>query len=107
MAWSCRGQVVGSLEWRSPGTEVFEGGSGPACCVSTFLTELPPTTPALASGGGASAEAAFMEVLQKKMESTVLGMQSGSYAQRVQAEYLKEVEARAKTVFRQLAAAGK
>jgi hypothetical protein len=48
-----------------------------------------------------------MEVLQKKMESTVLGMQSGSYAQRVQAEYLKEVEARAKTVFRQLAAAGK
>lgn len=52
------------------------------------------------------AEAAFMEVLQKKMEATVLGMQSGSYAQRVQAEYLKEIEARAKSVFRQLAAAG-
>lgn len=55
---------------------------------------------------GDIAEGAFMEVLQKKMETTVLGMQSGSYAQRVQAEYLKEVEARAKTVFRQLAAAG-
>eukprot|EP00882_Tetradesmus_deserticola_P010074 GHRQ01010644.1.p1 GENE.GHRQ01010644.1~~GHRQ01010644.1.p1 ORF type:complete len:389 (+),score=148.19 GHRQ01010644.1:331-1497(+) len=58
-----------------------------------------------AAATGEVAEAAFMEVLQKKMEATVLGMQSGSYAQRVQAEYLKEVEARAKTVFRQLAAA--
>eukprot|EP00879_Flechtneria_rotunda_P003482 GHRR01003711.1.p1 GENE.GHRR01003711.1~~GHRR01003711.1.p1 ORF type:complete len:319 (+),score=117.10 GHRR01003711.1:119-1075(+) len=54
---------------------------------------------------GGIAEAAFMEALQKKMESTVLGMQSGSYAQRVQAEYLKEIESRAKTVFRQLASA--
>lgn len=59
-----------------------------------------------AAASGEVAEAAFMEVLQKKMESTVLGMQSGSYAQRVQAEYLKEIEARAKAVFRQLAAAG-
>lgn len=42
-----------------------------------------------------------MEALQKRMEGTVLGLQSGSYAQRVQAEYLKEVEARAKTVFRE------
>jgi hypothetical protein len=58
-----------------------------------------------AAATGDVAEAAFMEVLQKKMEATVLGMQSGSYAQRVQAEYLKEIEARAKTVFRQLAAA--
>lgn len=57
--------------------------------------------------GGEVAEAAFMEALQKKMEITVLGMQSGSYAQRVQAEYLKEIEARAKSVYRQLAAAGK
>jgi len=57
--------------------------------------------------GGEVAEAAFMEALQKKMELTVLGMQSGSYAQRVQAEYLKEIEARAKSVYRQLAAAGK
>lgn len=58
-----------------------------------------------AAATGDVAEAVFMEVLQKKMEATVLGMQSGSYAQRVQAEYLKEIEARAKTVFRQLAAA--
>lgn len=60
-----------------------------------------------AAEGGDVAEAAFMEALQKKMEVIVLGMQSGSYAQRVQAEFLKEVEARAKTVYRQLAAAGK
>jgi hypothetical protein len=46
-----------------------------------------------------------MEALQRKMEGTVLGLQSGSYAQRVQAEYLKEVEARAKKVFKELAAA--
>lgn len=55
---------------------------------------------------GTISEAVFMEALQKKMEGTVLGMQSGSYAQRVQAEYLKEIESRAKSVFRQLAAAG-
>lgn len=60
-----------------------------------------------AAAGGDVAEAAFMEALQKKMELIVLGMQSGSYAQRVQAEFLKEVEARAKSVYRELAAAGK
>jgi flagellar biosynthesis regulator FlaF len=59
------------------------------------------------AAGGKVAEAAFMEALQKKMELIVLGMQSGSYAQRVQAEFLKEVEARAKSVYRELAAAGK
>lgn len=47
------------------------------------------------------AEATFMESLQRKMEATVLGLQSGSYAQRVQAEYLKEIEGRAKAVFRE------
>lgn len=49
-------------------------------------------------------EAEFMEGLQKRMETTVLALESGSYAQRVQAEYLKEVEARAKAVFKQIAA---
>lgn len=53
---------------------------------------------------GEVAEASFMEALQKKMEATVLGLQSGSYAQRVQAEYLKEVEARAKAVFKEVVA---
>jgi hypothetical protein len=57
------------------------------------------------AAAGGLAEASFMDALQRKMEGTVLGMQSGSYAQRVQAEYLKEVEARAKSVFRALAAA--
>ncbi|KAI8471928.1 MAG: hypothetical protein J3K34DRAFT_376301 [Monoraphidium minutum] len=50
---------------------------------------------------GEVAEAGFMEALQRKMEATVLGLQSGSYAQRVQAEYLKELEARARGVFRE------
>jgi hypothetical protein len=52
---------------------------------------------------GEVGEEGFMEALQRKMEATVLGLQSGSYAQRVQAEYLKEVEARAKAVFRESA----
>jgi hypothetical protein len=59
------------------------------------------------AAGGDVTEAVFMEALQRKMELVVLGMQSGSYAQRVQAEFLKEVEARAKSVYRELAAAGK
>ncbi|KAG2431615.1 hypothetical protein HYH02_013308 [Chlamydomonas schloesseri] len=53
---------------------------------------------------GQVTEAAFMEALQRKMEMVVLGLQSGSYAQRVQAEYLKEAEARAKSVFQEIAA---
>jgi len=52
---------------------------------------------------GVITEPSFMGGLQKRMETTVLGLQSGSYAQRIQAEYLKEVEARAKDVFRDLA----
>jgi hypothetical protein len=59
-----------------------------------------------AAAEGSVAEASFMEALQKKMEATVLGLQSGSYAQRVQAEYLKEVEGRAAAVFKALAAGG-
>jgi hypothetical protein len=57
-----------------------------------------------AAAGGAVTEAEFMAALQRKMEAAVLGLQSGSYAQRVQAEYLKEVEARAKGVFKALLA---
>lgn len=52
---------------------------------------------------GELSEAAFMATLQTKMEQTVLQMKSGSYSQRVQAEYLKEVEDRGKTVFKELA----
>lgn len=58
-----------------------------------------------AAQGGVS-ESSFMEALQRRMEATVLGLTSGSYAQRVQAEYLKEVEAQAKAVFKQLATGG-
>ncbi|PNH07534.1 hypothetical protein TSOC_005997 [Tetrabaena socialis] len=53
---------------------------------------------------GALNEASFQEALQRRMEGVVLGLQSGSYAQRVQAEYLKEVESRAKAVFKEIAA---
>ena len=56
-------------------------------------------------GEGDSLKAAFSDALQRKMEETVLGLTSGSYAQRVQAEYLKESEGRARSVFRRLAGA--
>eukprot|EP00890_Picochlorum_soloecismus_P000294 jgi/Picsp_1/1265/NSC_04746-R1_protein len=48
---------------------------------------------------GDISEESFMEALQKKMENIVLSLSSGSYAQRVQAEYLKELETRAKGIF--------
>jgi len=57
-----------------------------------------PAVRAAAEAGEVS-EVSLMEALQRRMESTVLGLASGSYAQRVQAEYLKEFEARAKEVF--------
>ena len=47
----------------------------------------------------ARSEASLAEALQRRMEAVVLGLPSGSHAQRVQAEYLKELEARAQTVF--------
>jgi hypothetical protein len=37
-----------------------------------------------AASEGSVSEPDFMEALQKRMETTVLGLQSGSYAQRVQ-----------------------
>jgi hypothetical protein len=37
-------------------------------------------------------QSAVSEALQKRMENVVLSMQSGSHSQRVQAEFLKEVE---------------
>lgn len=47
---------------------------------------------------GQISEESFMEELQKKMETIVLSLSSGSYAQRVQAEYLKELQTRAKNI---------
>jgi hypothetical protein len=44
-------------------------------------------------------EEAFTRDLQKRMEGLVLNLPNGSYAQRVQAEYLKEVEERGKGVY--------
>ncbi|KAG2485411.1 hypothetical protein HYH03_015897 [Edaphochlamys debaryana] len=57
------------------------------------------------AASGTITEASLTEALQRRMEGVVLGLQSGSYAQRVQAEYLKEMESRAKGVFKELAAA--
>lgn len=57
----------------------------------------------LATVAGELSETSFTEALQKRMESTVLGVKSGSYTQRVQAEYLKEVEERGKKVFAKMA----
>ena len=37
-------------------------------------------------------QSAVSEALQRRMENVVLSMQSGSHSQRVQAEFLKEVE---------------
>lgn len=55
----------------------------------------------LAAAAAGVGGAAFDAALRKRMERVALGLPSGSYAQRVQAEYLKEVEARAKDAFGQ------
>lgn len=44
-------------------------------------------------------ETAMLAALRKKMEALVLSLPSGSYAQRVQAEYLKELEGRMQAAF--------
>lgn len=56
---------------------------------------------ALAAAGARVGAAAFDAALRRRMERVALGLPSGSYAQRVQAEYLKEVEARAADAFKQ------
>lgn len=52
-----------------------------------------------AAVGQAGVESGLAAALQQRMEGVVLGLPNGSYAQRVQAEYLKEVEARVKAAF--------
>jgi hypothetical protein len=42
--------------------------------------------------GAGLSPAGFQAAIRRRMEAVVLGLPSGSYAQRVQAEYLKEVE---------------
>jgi hypothetical protein len=59
---------------------------------------------AAAAARGASA-AGFTKALQVRMEGVVLGLPNGSYAQRVQAEYLKELEGRAKAAPKPLGSA--
>lgn len=51
---------------------------------------------ALASGSVSAA--GFAAAVRKRMEGVALGLPSGSYAQRVQAEFLKEVEERGEEV---------
>ena len=55
-----------------------------------------------AAESGDVSEESVMESVQRRMEGTVLNLPSGSYAQRVQAEFLKEFEGRAKEAFREL-----
>lgn len=48
-------------------------------------------------------EAALVAALRRRMERLVLEQPSGSYAQRVQAEFLSELETRAVRVFQDAA----
>ncbi len=51
------------------------------------------------AGAAGATEAGLSTALQQRMEAVVLGLPNGSYAQRVQAEYLKELERRVKAAF--------
>ncbi|KAL4418972.1 hypothetical protein ABPG77_000885 [Micractinium sp. CCAP 211/92] len=100
-------QVYACLQLGQP--QAGSGGSGS----DALLDELLAADEALwgrlirqRTAEGDVSEPAFMEALQRRMEGVVLGLPSGSYAQRVQAEYLKELEERAKGVFADLAQEG-
>lgn len=51
------------------------------------------------AAGGAT-QLAVVTALQQRMEGVVLGLPNGSYAQRVQAEYLKELERRVNSAYK-------
>ena len=51
-----------------------------------------------ASASGSFSAAGFAAAVRKRMEGVALGLASGSYSQRVQAEFLKEVEERGEEV---------
>lgn len=51
-----------------------------------------------ASASGSVSATGFAAAVRKRMEGVALGLASGSYAQRVQAEFLKEVEERGEQV---------
>eukprot|EP01025_Chloroclados_australasicus_P047084 TRINITY_DN5226_c0_g1_i2.p1 TRINITY_DN5226_c0_g1~~TRINITY_DN5226_c0_g1_i2.p1 ORF type:complete len:364 (-),score=52.79 TRINITY_DN5226_c0_g1_i2:269-1267(-) len=53
---------------------------------------------------GEVSETSLIKALQIKMERTILQLQSGSYAQKVQAEYLKQLELRIKEAFKEISA---
>eukprot|EP01023_Acetabularia_acetabulum_P054588 TRINITY_DN6182_c0_g1_i6.p7 TRINITY_DN6182_c0_g1~~TRINITY_DN6182_c0_g1_i6.p7 ORF type:complete len:125 (+),score=24.63 TRINITY_DN6182_c0_g1_i6:724-1098(+) len=51
---------------------------------------------------GKVSETSLKEALQRRMENAILGLQSGSYTQRVQAEYLKELEKKITEAFKEI-----
>jgi len=55
-----------------------------------------------AADSGTVSGNSFLTAVRRRMESIVLALPSGSNAQRIQAEYLKEVEGRAETLFKEL-----
>ena len=55
---------------------------------------------AAVDAGSGVTQLAVVTALQQRMEGVVLGLPNGSYAQRVQAEYLKELERRVNSAYK-------
>ena len=103
---------LGAVDQQQGEASSSSSSSSSSSEVDTFVTQLLKETEQqwdtlLKSCVEKYSESSFMESLQRRMEAVVLGLPSGSYAQRVQAEYLKEVEARAKAAFKDDAIATK
>ena len=77
--------------------ELDTGKSPLDTVIGAPATEWPEKFETMISDG--FGEEAFTKDLQKRMEGVVLNLPNGSYAQRVQAEYLKEVEDRGKGIY--------
>ena len=65
---------------------------------STGSATIGPSVGPLAGASGSVSAAGFAAAVRRRMEGVALGLASGSYAQRVQAEFLKEVEERGEEV---------
>ena len=78
--------------------ELDTGSTALDTVIRASATEWPGKFEEIIAGG--FGEEAFNKDLQQRMEKVVLNLPNGSYAQRVQAEYLKEVEDRGKDIYK-------
>ena len=79
---------------RSPVPAGGESAAAGEALLAALLAQPESGWDAVLAGATADAQPGLTRALQARMEAVVLGLANGSYSQRVQAEYLKEIESR-------------